>query len=313
MTGVGDIIWAARYGGRRLISTVQAVIIAILSSFFSKEFLEWLLPRNWREEAAVDRRKFQTCPRIHLPDCRDTIRYNENRQLQSHQIIPVTNPSTKHPKWGLLIPLTSRGMDVGGGESLLWTRLAKNMNRLVESIPQSHREYTTVYIAIDMRDPVYDNDQARDRLRVLVTDIKVVFTSSLLPMFQGQLCWIWSLLAKNAVAHGADLFVLLGDDLQMLDNDWQSNIEQEFENIATERNLPYGCACVALQDISFECFPTFPVLHRFHLDVFGVLLPDEFRNQHGDPFLFEIYCISFFSLTLLQTIRFATCSRNHKR
>ena len=36
-------------------------------------------------------------------------------------------------------------------------------------------------------------------------------------------------------------------------------------------------------------FPTFPVIHRSHFSIFDRLLPKEFLNQHGDPFLFELY------------------------
>lgn len=56
-----------------------------------------------------------------------------------------------------------------------------------------------------------------------------------------------------------------------------------------ERGLPPGCGCIAIRDTSFPSFPTFPVLHRLHMQIFGELFPPEFINQHGDPFLFELY------------------------
>ena len=70
---------------------------------------------------------------------------------------------------------------------------------------------------------------------------------------------------------------------------WKSEIEQQFEDIARKRDLPLGCACVCFRDVSFRVFPTFPVIHRSHMEVFGSLFPMEFVNQHGDPFLFEVY------------------------
>lgn len=33
----------------------------------------------------------------------------------------------------------------------------------------------------------------------------------------------------------------------------------------------------------------FPVMHRLHLKIFGTLFPPEFKNQHGDPYLWSIY------------------------
>lgn len=51
-------------------------------------------------------------------------------------------------------------------------------------------------------------------------------------MFQGNICWIWAHLAGIAVAGGADLFVLLGDDVHMLSDHWQSAVEHEFMEVA---------------------------------------------------------------------------------
>jgi len=34
---------------------------------------------------------------------------------------------------------------------------------------------------------------------------------------------------------------------------------------------------------------TFPVLHRWHIKHFGSLLPKQFANQGGDPYLYELY------------------------
>jgi len=41
--------------------------------------------------------------------------------------------------------------------------------------------------------------------------------------------------------------------------------------------------------MSFPGFPTFPVIHRWHVNRFGSLLPKQFVNQGGDPYLFELY------------------------
>lgn len=44
---------------------------------------------------------------------------------------------------------------------------------------------------------------------------------------------------------------------------------------------------MCFRDSTFKVFPTFPVIHRIHLEIFGSLLPKAFINQHGDPI--EIY------------------------
>lgn len=89
---------------------------------------------------------------------------------------------------------------------------------------------------------------------------------------------------------GVDFFVLLGDDVEMCTPGWKQEIEERFARIAVDNSMPYGLACVAFRDVTFPVFPTFPVLHKFHFEVFsGQLFPPHFVNQHGDPFLFEIY------------------------
>lgn len=59
-----------------------------------------------------------------------------------------------------------------------------------------------------------------------------VYLVRLPPMFQGNICWIWAHLASQAVQNGADLFVLLGDDVHMLTTTWQSTVEQQFAEVA---------------------------------------------------------------------------------
>ena len=102
------------------------------------------------------------------------------------------------------------------------------------------------------------------------------------------------MLASRAVDNDAEFVVLLGDDIYVHEEKsslgWQDDVETCFRNISTETGLPFGCGCVAIQDEAYQTFPTFPVMHRLHLDVFkGELFPPEFCNQHGDPFLYEIY------------------------
>lgn len=47
--------------------------------------------------------------------------------------------------------------------------------------------------------------------------------------------------------------------------------------------------CIALLDAADPGFPSFIAVHASHLCLFGRLLPGEFVNQGGDPYLFELY------------------------
>ena len=186
--------------------------------------------------------------------------------------------------------MTSRGQE----EEVFSIRLENTVKKLGLSVhvrdSVHHKRKTELRIAVDVRDPVLDNESARQRISAMIAEhahgVDLVFEEPLPPAFEGKLCWIWGRMARNAVDAGADYILLIGDDVELLTPYWQTEVEDEFSNIATRTGLPLGAACVALRDASFPAFPTFPVINRFHLEVFGELFPDEFRNQHGDPFLF---------------------------
>ena len=180
--------------------------------------------------------------------------------------------STKPLRWGLLLPITSRG----SGATDCWCRLEVVASHLVESVPPTQRNHTCVHVAIDRDDPVYDVPEAHVELRKCFAGLTVQVEDSLPPAFQGKLCWIWARLASTAVNCGSDFFILLGDDVLLHSDNWQDEVEAQFSLVSVECQLPFGVACVAVKDLSFACFPTFPVMHRMHLDIFGELFPSDF-------------------------------------
>ena len=289
MTGVGDIIVAARRQVRRsptfrVLLTLLDFLIDKLPESFAASLRRFIFPFWWIEDlkgqsaAWVNQRR---------PDCRQTMDAAKNAgPVDSTKAARASDLSDSKPQqWGLLLPITSRGSDN------IWEQLEATLHKLVVSVPESRRHLTRVHVAIDMQDPELDTERSRERIRTLLTELAGVnFAPPLVPAFQGKICWMWASLAVQAVAAGADFFVLLGDDVIMHDSCWQEDVEEQFEDIALNSGLPFGCACVAIRDNSFPSFPTFPVLHRFHLETFdGKLFPKDFQNQHGDPYLFEIY------------------------
>jgi hypothetical protein len=143
---------------------------------------------------------------------------------------------------------------------------------------------TECIVGIDIDDTVYSKSGSRARIRELLP-CKAVFVKIERQMY-GKVCKIWNHLARKA---NNDFIVLLGDDIVILDKDWQESIVQKFHEIAQATSLPLGAACVAINDLSFPGFPTFPVVHRWHINRFGSLLPKHFVNQGGDPYLYELY------------------------
>jgi len=168
---------------------------------------------------------------------------------------------------------------------LCWDLLEKFAESLRLTSSENQLHCTECIVGIDLDDEVFHNTYARKRIRSILHPCHVEFVD-ILPQMYGRVCKIWNTLGRKAKN---DFLVLLGDDIDLLDRDWQMHVVNAFHNIAQETGLPFGAACVALNDVSFPGFPTFPVLHRWHLQKFGSLLPKQFVNQGGDPYLFELY------------------------
>ncbi|KAL1659987.1 glycosyltransferase family 2 protein [Schizophyllum commune] len=76
----------------------------------------------------------------------------------------------------------------------------------------------------------------------------------------------------------------------LLSTGWMGSVHHAFADLSTTRQVPHGFGCVAFKDETFAGMPTFPVVHRKHLDMFGgEVIPDIFVNQDGDPYLYTIY------------------------
>jgi hypothetical protein len=125
---------------------------------------------------------------------------------------------------------------------------------------------------------------------------------------RGKVCAIWRHLARLAVRDAFDFFVLLGDDVVIQTPNWFAHIVREFERMhASAPAVPFGFGCVAVQDTTHSFFPTFPVVHKTHMEIFGdEIFPDVFFNQDADPFLYEIYkrwnCSTFAQCSLSNNV-----------
>ena len=149
----------------------------------------------------------------------------------------------------------------------------------------SRQKRTEIIIGIDVDDLVFHRRESKERLNALFHPSRVVFVEINKPMY-GKVCRIW-----NRLGHAAsgDFVVLLGDDIVLLDDGWQDEVESVFRQMSLITSFPFGFGVVAISDVSFPGFPTFPVVHREHLNCFQRILPQPFVNQGGDPYFFELY------------------------
>ena len=76
----------------------------------------------------------------------------------------------------------------------------------------------TIYVGIDEADAVFDCAEAKARIARLFKDFgegETTRVCMLKHMYRSNLCWIWGELARCAVEGGDDLFVFLGDDVEL--------------------------------------------------------------------------------------------------
>jgi glycosyltransferase involved in cell wall biosynthesis len=82
----------------------------------------------------------------------------------------------------------------------------------------------------------------------------------------------------------------MGDDVTLEDEGWMRDAHAVFVGMATDEKIPLGFGGVAFTDTTFPGMPTFPIVHRTHMEIFnGEVVPQIFVNQDGDPYLFQLY------------------------
>ena len=194
--------------------------------------------------------------------------------------------------FAILLPITSKGT---ANPRRCLEHLREFAQSLFRTTWRDRNEFggtqfhVRIYLAIDHDDALLapDGREARD---ILVaegfSDIDV--QSYAFP--KGHVCKLWRASARRAWETGCDYYVLMGDDVEVLDEGWMRDTVSEFQTIAAREGVPPNFGCVVFTDTSFPGMPTFPILHRTHLDIFdGEVIPDHFINQDGDPFIFQLY------------------------
>ena len=215
------------------------------------------------------------------------------KDLQESQIVHL---DADRIIFAILLPITSRGYPDPG-------TCLENLERFALSFVKTTwrdtyhvggvRFHARIYLAIDHDDdfllsPVMDGlDKAEYILRQNgISDVETIICDK--P--RGHICSIWRECANKAWEEKCDYLVLMGDDVILRDEGWMRDIHSEFQRLAESQHVPFGFGCVAFMDLSFPGMPTFPVIHRTHMDIFnGIVVPELFINQDGDPFLFQLY------------------------
>eukprot|EP00752_Nemacystus_decipiens_P005824 g5264.t1 len=227
----------------------------------------------------------EACASIPLP----VFSWQHRQALVPHMGAQAAKERDSEPatggRWGLLLPV--RGDD--GQDAAGCTMLIECFkDSLLKTTTEIERRAIFLFVGIDQGDPVYNEGNVRRLFGGC--GLAGVDVTMLHPGFFGNVCSIWNLLAVRAVQRfRVDYLILLGDDVVLETAGWKIEIEGKMRGLSAGAGLPEGMACCAFRDVTMPAFPSFPVIHRHHVEIFGAVLPPEFVNQGGDPFLFELY------------------------
>ena len=217
--------------------------------------------------------------------------------LQSMCHSKIVDLAANDIKVAILLPITSRGSNPPSECLTLLKSFAESLAR--STYQDTHqlggqRFVARIYLAIDQDDPfLWGKDEKTDmNIAEAVLASQNICNVSIQSCNHpaGHVCAIWRQIAEQAWRDGCDYSVLMGDDVVLQDEGWMRDAHAEFARIAHRTGVPHGFGCVAFTDTSFPGMPTFPIVHRTHLDIFGGnVIPEVFINQDGDPFLYQLY------------------------
>lgn len=191
-------------------------------------------------------------------------------------------------KFGVLLPVTSRGLPDKHQCIRNLESFSKSLKDTTEGDTCDARYELKVYVGVDDSDTFLSSSNRVEKvLREHGIENAVTMAFSYHP---GSLCAIWRDLARRAHGEQCHYTVLLGDDTVLKTPGWMSSFDKAFCELESKRGVPRGFGCIAFSDRCFPGFPTFPVMGRIHLEMFdGEIIPKDFINQDGDPYLFQLY------------------------
>ncbi|KAI0366209.1 NAD-dependent epimerase/dehydratase [Pilatotrama ljubarskyi] len=212
------------------------------------------------------------------------------RVLQTSDVVDLQADAIT---FAILLPITSRGSNSPGDCLINLRNFARSLFATTsDDIARLGERYAVrIYVAVDDDDAFLWEDDGRSVVIPILRDEgfhDVVTLRCDRP--RGHVCALWRDCARRAYKDRCDYYILMGDDVLLLDSGWMRAVHQTFAGLSSTEHVPHGIGCVAFTDTSFPGMPTFPVVHRTHMDIFGgEVIPDCFTNQDGDPFLFQLY------------------------
>ena len=182
--------------------------------------------------------------------------------------------------FAILLPVTSRG--TASPENCIdnLTRFGLSLSRTTKNETRPHHSASfriKIYLALDSNDNfLVDGTKAEDALLQGSDDFEIHRIVCNFP--KGHVCSLWRECAQRAWKEGADYICLMGDDVELLDDGWLLDVTRTFSRLSNNDENLTGFGCVAFTDTSFPEMPTFPIVSKVHMDLFGEVIPEDRKS-----------------------------------
>eukprot|EP00961_Rhodomonas_salina_P303503 3941265-Rhodomonas_salina.2 len=177
------------------------------------------------------------------------------------------------------LPITSRGISEETAEARL--------KCLAAGLPREAH----CYVAVDCDDEIYALKDLTWFSSILGRPCTKIMLEPQVASVPFATYAVYNELVQTGLRDGKHFFVLLGDDVRLSNNSWFPALQERFKTLQSISCVDrFGFGVVAIHDTSAPGFPTFPVVHRTHIELMkGRFCPEDFVNQDADPWVWELY------------------------
>lgn len=200
----------------------------------------------------------------------------------------------KKTKVGLIVPVTSTGST---GRSVESFPLLKVLIPSLKKTLSNESKWASIFMFLgyDEGDPIYDNsDNLASITMTMATSVpSIVLKPIKFINSMGAIAYIWNELVAKAYDDGVEYFIVLSDDALLLRKGWMQNLVTALHSNPVLADLGTVAFFEEHKRLKPGTFPTFPVFHRTHLEIFGrngTIHPVIF-NSFADPYISDLYVI----------------------
>jgi hypothetical protein len=185
-------------------------------------------------------------------------------------------------KIGFLIPATSNNREWKTfDEVYLYKYVLRSF--VITSLRQPINNTFKFYIGIDKGDPIYDNKDIQNKLKMFInrlknTDLEFIYMDDI---DKGHVTKMWNCIFKIAYDDNCDYFFQCGDDIYFKSTGW---INDCIDTLQKNNNIGLTGPINNHPTLLTQSF-----VSRKHMDIFGFYFPEEIRNWFCDDWINGIY------------------------